>query len=134
MDREVLIRELQQNYSNYIEILTSNPDSYILCVPPNSVVVEKCEVDNKFIQEHILEMISDTEYRSLAGKNFKTFEHELHLVDQTGPRLFCSILSSDMFYSDTAPFRRYMVSNTLDPRFFEAIVNKFQQNEDEDSK
>ena len=89
-------------------------------MPPNKIVVEKCEIDNKFIQEHILECVSDTEYRSLSGKNFKAYEHELHMLDQTanGVKIICSILSSDMFYTDEICFKRYSISNTIDTRFY----------------
>ena len=51
-------------------------------MPPDQIVKTKCEIDNKFIQEHILEMLSETEYRSLAGRNYQSFDHELRLIDQ----------------------------------------------------
>lgn len=128
---DALTRELVANYPSYIEVLANNPDRYILCMPPNPIVVEKCEIDNKFIQEHILEMLSDTEYRSLAGRNFKAFDHELHLIDAgDGPKLFCSILNSDMFYLDQKCYKRYSMSNTLDSRFYVPIVNKFNPGAD----
>jgi len=97
-------------------------------VPPNQTIEEKCEVDQKFIAEHILEQVGDGEYRSLSGKNFKSIEHELHLVDTSGSgkKVYCSILSTDLFYtSNGLAFKRYMLSNTIDSRFFQEIINAF---------
>jgi len=53
-------------------------------------VQENCEIDPKFIQEHILEALGNQqeksqrndalEYRSLSGQCFKTIEYELHII------------------------------------------------------
>ena len=82
-----------------------------------------------FIQEHILEILGETDYRSLKGKCYKAYDHELHLVTQrqNDKEVFCSILSNDIFFSgsDGLSFKRYLISNTLDQRFYEKIENAF---------
>jgi hypothetical protein len=100
-------------------------------VPPNQIIEDKCKIDTKFISEHILEQLSDYEYRSLTGKSFKSIEHEIHLVG-CDKKVFCSVLSSDIFYTailnekgSKKSFKRNIMSNCLDTRFFEEIVNEF---------
>ena len=128
-----LTAELQNNYKDFLEILTQNNDRYVLCVPPNRIVMDKCEIDPMFIQEHILEILGDTDYRSLKGKVYKAFDHELHLVSQNekDKEVFCSILSNDIFFigQEGLSIKRYMVSNTLDQRFYEKLENAFLDDE-----
>lgn len=106
-----------------------------MCVPPNRIVIDKCEIDPMFIQEHILEILGDTDYRSLKGKVYKAYDHELHLVSQNGKEVYCSILSNDIFFTgqDGLSIKRYMVSNTLDQRFFEKLENAFLDGQGESS-
>ena len=95
----ILTKEIQNNFEDYLNILTQNNNKYILCVPPNDIIMNKCEIDPKFIQEHILEVVGETEFRSLSGKNFRTIEHEFHLKDPTDKKLYCTILSTDLYYT-----------------------------------
>ena len=131
MNQSILLDELHKNYQDYLEIVAQNPEQYILCIPPNQIVIEKCEVDPKFIQEHILEVLGENDYRSLAGKQFKTYDYELHLVDGT---VYCSILSNDIYYTSLTinevekkniGIKRYILSNCIDQRFFHEIKNQF---------
>jgi len=57
--------------------------------------------------------------RSLAGKTVTQVEHELHMTD---PPVLCSLLSSDIFYLADSPIKRFMVSNTLDSRFYQPLA------------
>ena len=67
-------------------------------MPPNNIISEKCEIDPKFINEHILEVVSESEYRSLSGKSFKTIDHELHMINAPdGMSVYCTIMSSDLY-------------------------------------
>ena len=68
---------LLKSFPDYVEMLQKN-DRYILACPPDELVKQSCEVDPRFIQEHILELIDDNEYKSLAGNLFNMVEHELH--------------------------------------------------------
>lgn len=49
------------------------------------------------------------------------------MVDEseTNKKVFCSILSTEMYYADRVQFKRYMVSNTIDPRFYKPIQNQY---------
>ena len=79
-----------------------------------------CEIDPKFIQEHIIESLDENEFRSLAGQIYSTVEHELH----TDTGFVASVLSTDLFHLPTdqsRSFRRQMISNTLDKRFHQPI-------------
>lgn len=35
-----------------------------------------------------------------------------------------------MYYQETSCYKRYMISNTLDPRFYKPIVNKFTDSQE----
>ena len=117
-----LMSELHKNYKDFLTILQQN-EGYVLCTPPDEIVMEGCEIDNRFFNEHILEIKTDTDYRSLSGRVYKAFEHELHLIDESESniKIFCSILSTEMYYADRVQFKRYMISNTIDPRFYKPI-------------
>jgi hypothetical protein len=95
-------------------------------VPPDDLVRESCEVDNKFVQEHILEIVTKEEYRSINGNNFKLIDHELHSADESDVKVFCTVLRTDMFYQQNVAYQRLMLSNTIDRRFYQPIVNKFE--------
>ena len=69
--------------------------------------------------------MGEKEYRSLSGKSYQVFEHELHLVNQD-KEIYCSILSTDLFYDqDKQSIKRFMISNTVDDRFYQEMPNLF---------
>lgn len=148
---ELLTNQIILNFSEYLEILSQTEDRYVVCLPPDTIIEDNCEIDPKFIQEHILEVLGTQsgnpqpltdqqskeevpEYRSLTGQCYKTVEHELHLIESASAsssqgskvHVYCSILSTDMFHAQSGQvLKRFMISNTLDQRFFKEIENKY---------
>lgn len=147
---QLLTNQIILNFPEYLEILSQTEDRYIVCLPPDNIIEDQCEIDPKFIQEHILEVLGSSssfqgndvpDYRSLTGLCYKSVEHELHLIPSNSssfisngqsqgqpPLVYSTILSSDLFHTTTGQvLKRFMLSNTLDQRFYKEIENKYLQ-------
>lgn len=120
------MKTILAQYPDYIDLLCKN-EKYTLCVPSDAIISQRCEVDPRFVQEHVLEALphdDSIDYRSLAGTCYKMVEHELHRVDNE--EIFCSMLRSDLYYlpDNKRSLRRIMLSNTIDQRFYRPLENE----------
>jgi hypothetical protein len=89
----ILTQEILQNYPSYLSILTQPNSKYTLCVPPNKLLLESCIIDDRFIQEHILEKLGDQELRSISGKPYKRVEFEIQQESTQEAALYTTIKS-----------------------------------------
>ena len=58
------MQEIFENYKDYVDVLVSQSSNfenkYVICLPPDKLIAENCEIDPKFVQEHILEVLQTT--------------------------------------------------------------------------
>ena len=111
------MQKFMKNYPQYVELLTEN--DYVLSLP-TSQVLQTCILDDMFILDHILQSSYDNkEFTTLNGKTYTIKDKRLEL--QSDPNVRVEILQNDVCYTDNSGvkhFKRIMISNSLDARFF----------------
>ncbi|TNV77955.1 hypothetical protein FGO68_gene5268 [Halteria grandinella] len=111
------MQKFTKNYPQYVELLTEN--DYVLALP-QSQILSNCVLDDLFILDHILQTSHDgKEFTTLNGKSYVIKDKKLELQSDSSVRV--DILQNDVCYTDSTGvkhFKRIMISNSLDPRFF----------------
>ena len=126
------MQKFMKNYQSYVELLTDN--DYVLAFPASNVLQE-CILDELFILDHILQNSYDgKEFTSLNGKTYHVKDKKLELSSDCSIRF--EILSNDVCYTDstgTRNFKRIIVSNSLDSRFYNKNLDLGQDDVNDNS-
>jgi hypothetical protein len=120
------MQKFMKNYSTYVDLLTDN--DYVLALP-SSKILHEIILDELFILNHILQYSYDgKEFTTLNGKTYHIKDKKLELASD--PSIRVDILSNDVCYTESSPatkhFKRIIISNSLDYRFYIATVESNQ--------
>ena len=112
------MQKFMKNYPTYVDLLTDN--DYVLALP-SSHILQGCILDELFILDHILQYSYDgKEFTTLNGKTYHIKDKKLEMASDSSIKI--DILSNDVCYTDsssaTKHFKRIIISNSLDPRFY----------------
>lgn len=117
MEQNTFMQKFMKNYPQYVELLTDN--DYVLALPQPQVL-QNCILDDVFILDHILQPSHDgKEFTTLNGNTYIIKDKKLELTND--PSVKVDIMQSDTCYTDSTGvkrFKRVMVSNSLDSRFY----------------